>query len=193
MWYAGASFSIKHLTCSVPRGSVFGPLLFLMYTADLADFWAKHGVTLYAFADDNQLYIHCEFHSMATSRDVLERCMQDIGHWMSANHLTLNPDKTELLWIGTRQASVNSPTAGLGWCSVLKLLMLRVLHASSEWHSRQTCVWKSTHSSPVEGVFSATSVTTCTTFTQFGGGIDNHTFICLQPGWLLQLSNGGST
>ena len=59
---------------------------------------------LYAFADGTQLYIHCEFHSMATARDVLERCIQDIGHWMSANLLRLNPDKTELLWTGTRQS-----------------------------------------------------------------------------------------
>ena len=35
-----------------------------MYTADLADLTAKHGVALYAFADDTQLYIHCEFHNM---------------------------------------------------------------------------------------------------------------------------------
>ena len=49
-------------------------------------------------------YIHCKFHNMATSRDVLERCIQDIGHWMSANHLKLNPDKTELLWTRTRHS-----------------------------------------------------------------------------------------
>ena len=80
--YAGASSSIKQVTCSVPQGSVLGPLLFLLYTADLADLAAKHGVMLYAFADDTQLCIHCEFHNMATSKDVLERCIQDIGHWM---------------------------------------------------------------------------------------------------------------
>ena len=75
--YARASFSIKQVTCSVPQGSVLVPLLFLLYTADLADLAAKHGVTLYAFADDTQLYIHCEFHNMTMSRDVLERCIQD--------------------------------------------------------------------------------------------------------------------
>ena len=48
--------------------------------------------------------IHCKFHNMATSRDVLERCIQDLGHWMSANRFKLNPDKTELLWTGTRHS-----------------------------------------------------------------------------------------
>ena len=94
-----AEASIKQVTCSVPQGSVLGPLLFLLYTADLADLTAKHGVMLYAFTDDTQLYIHCEFHNMATSMDVLERCIQD----MSENRLKLNPDKTELLWTGSRQ------------------------------------------------------------------------------------------
>ena len=74
--YAGASSSIKQVTCFIPQGSVLGPLLFLLYTADLADLAAKHGVTLYAFADDKQLYIHCEFHN-------IEGCigMLHTRHW----------------------------------------------------------------------------------------------------------------
>ena len=48
---------------------------------------------------------------MATPRDVLERCIQDIGHWMSANRLILNPDKTEMLWTATRH-SLNRLTDG---------------------------------------------------------------------------------
>ena len=78
--YAGASSSIKHVTCSDPQGSVLGLLLFLWYTADLADLLSKHGLTLYTFADDTQFYIHYEFNSKTTSRDVLERCIHDICH-----------------------------------------------------------------------------------------------------------------
>ena len=95
---------MKQVTCSVPQRSVLGPLLFLLFTTDLADLAAKYGVTLYAFADDMQLYIHCKFHNMATLRDVLERCIQDIGYWMLANCLKLNPYNTELLWNGTRHS-----------------------------------------------------------------------------------------
>ena len=88
--------------------------MFLLYTTDLADLATKHGVTLYAFADDTQLYIHCEFHDMAALRDVLERCIQDIGHWMSANRLNLNQDKTELLWTGTRHSLSRLTDGGPG-------------------------------------------------------------------------------
>ena len=47
--YDRASSSIKQVTSPIPQGSVLGPLLFLLYTVDLADLAAKHGVMLYAF------------------------------------------------------------------------------------------------------------------------------------------------
>ena len=104
--YAGASSSTIHQAGDMLRstGIRLRSAIVLLYTADLADLSAKHGVMLYAFSNDMQLYIHCEFHNMAISRDLLEHCLQDIGHWMLVNCLKLNPDKTELLWIGTRHS-----------------------------------------------------------------------------------------
>jgi len=42
--------------------------------------------------------MHFRHDEMASSADHLERCVLDIGHWMSANRLKLNADKTELLF-----------------------------------------------------------------------------------------------
>jgi len=61
-----------------------------------------YGFTLHSFADDNQLYIHCRIDDVHLSVADLERCVTAIGHWMSANRLKLNTDKTELIWTGTR-------------------------------------------------------------------------------------------
>ena len=37
--------------------------LLVLYTAELADIAAQYEITLHAFADDNQLYVHCVEHS----------------------------------------------------------------------------------------------------------------------------------
>jgi len=35
---------------------------------------------------------------MASTAVRLERCLLEVGHWISSNRLKLNADKTELLW-----------------------------------------------------------------------------------------------
>ena len=50
--YFESTSTLTSVSCSVPQGSVLGPLLFILYTAELADIAE---ITLHAFADDNQL------------------------------------------------------------------------------------------------------------------------------------------
>ena len=39
---------------------------------------------------------------LASAACLLERCICDVGNWMSASRLTLNTEKAELLWAGSR-------------------------------------------------------------------------------------------
>lgn len=56
-----------------------GPILFLQYTAELHDLAASTGVSLHAFADDTQLYVHCKPLAAGNATVKLERCVEIIG------------------------------------------------------------------------------------------------------------------
>ena len=80
----GSTSYTVHVTCSVPQGSVRGPRLFIMYTADLEEKADEHGVNYHAFADDMQLNERCRRDDTPTAVGKLEHCVTDINHWMSA-------------------------------------------------------------------------------------------------------------
>ena len=120
---------------------------------------------------------------MAQSMNVLDRCIQDIGHSMSAKRLKLNPDKSELLWTGTRHSLGRLIDGGHRL-----VLCTEVIDASSSaglfgvTFTQELCLKKD--ALIVSGMFLilATPVATCTTFIRLGSGFDAHTFILLQPG-----------
>jgi len=96
--YSDVISFIVCITCSVLQGSVLGPLFIILYMADFVDRIAKYDVRLHAYADDTQLYLHFCRNEIMSSINQLEHCILDIGHWMSANRLKLNTDKTKLLF-----------------------------------------------------------------------------------------------
>jgi len=95
---------VVHLACSVPQGSVLGNLLFLLDTAELEDIAAEMaGVSIHMYADDTQLYVHCKLSDTTDAVAKLGRCIAVVDKWMAAGRLTMNLDKSEVIWVGSRR------------------------------------------------------------------------------------------
>src|SRR6218665_133450 len=98
--HAGSSSTTTILTCGVPQCSVLGPILFLLYTADLLTIITKHGLQGHLYADDSQVYGFCRPNSTDVQhlRSVSTSCISDIADWMKCNRLHLNSSRSEFIW-----------------------------------------------------------------------------------------------
>lgn len=100
--YDGHLSPVRPVQFGVPQGSVLGPLLFVLYTAEIGDVVANHGFCFHQYADDLQVYVACPITDSSVVAQRLSRCLDDLNAWMSASRLRLNPAKTQLLWLGSR-------------------------------------------------------------------------------------------
>ena len=91
------------VTCSVPQGSVLGPVLFISYTDDVTLIFDSHQVSHHLYADDKQAYVSIPVNNVSLARQILERCIRDITSWCGSRRLQPNAAKT-VVWL--------SPNAG---------------------------------------------------------------------------------
>jgi len=92
-----SSSSQSFVLYGVPQRSVVGPILFVLYVADVLQLVKDHGLIPHARADDTQILgICCHSESEALQNRVSD-CLDAVGSWMAATRLILNNDKTEAL------------------------------------------------------------------------------------------------
>ena len=98
----GCVSSQQDLPFGVLQSSILGPILFLLYTAPLADILRNHGMDFHLYANDTQIYISFKSSEVDLATANVEECIRDVDNWMSHNMFKLNRGKTELLILNSR-------------------------------------------------------------------------------------------
>jgi len=61
------------VTCSIPQGSVLGPVLFISYTDDLTLIFDSQQVYRHLYADDTQAYVSVPANNVSLVCQILEQ------------------------------------------------------------------------------------------------------------------------
>ena len=89
------------ITHGVPQGAILSPVLFCIYLNGLP--LAPSSCNLESYVDDSKLFLSFPLIQLDAAIDKLKQDLLSVAQWCCENHLLINPDKTKLLFLGTRQ------------------------------------------------------------------------------------------
>lgn len=91
----------KHIIRGVPQGSILGPLLFTLYSADVIDH--IHYSNYHIYADDIQIYISSKPNDSQSAAVKLNEDLERIAAWAESNALVLNGSKSKYMVLGSKK------------------------------------------------------------------------------------------
>lgn len=92
--------SEQQVSCGVPQGSILGPLMFTIFTADLPSILSPN-CRIHLYADDTQIYVSCNPSHSNEAVMELNQNLVSVVKWSSDNGLIINPSKSTAMCIGT--------------------------------------------------------------------------------------------
>ena len=98
---------------TVDLGYILGPILFLLYTADLLRLVEKYNLRPHLYADDTQIYGSCHPTDTAQLQLQMSACIDNVATWMCSNRLQLNTAKTEVIWCSSSRRQHHLPQTAL--------------------------------------------------------------------------------
>ncbi|KAF7685156.1 RNA-directed DNA polymerase from mobile element jockey, partial [Cucumispora dikerogammari] len=93
------SSPICTLNIGVPQGSILGPLLFLIYINDIVN--SSNRLSFVLFADDTTVYTTGKNFNECIAH--MNNELVNISNWFMSNKLTLNVDKTQVMFFSRRK------------------------------------------------------------------------------------------
>src|SRR6218665_291029 len=101
--FCSSRSSWRPIPFGLAQGSVLGPLLYILFTAEIDSLLASCSLLSHSYADDVQAYKHCLASDVRSAILSVSRATGLLNEWMSSSRLRLNPLKTQCIWLSTRQ------------------------------------------------------------------------------------------
>ncbi|PFX21034.1 RNA-directed DNA polymerase from mobile element jockey [Stylophora pistillata] len=93
--------SLRAISHGVPQGSILGPTLFTIYLNNIPSI--PDVCSLKSYVDDPKLYLSFPVAKASIMTQQINKDLEKIARWCCYNSLLINPEKTKLLVLGTRQ------------------------------------------------------------------------------------------
>lgn len=100
------------VTRGVPQGSILGPVLFILYCADLTK--SILNCKYHMYADDTQIYISFKPSEPEQAFNRMNEDLDRLAEWSIRNTLVLNPNKSKYMILGTSSQITKVENLGCG-------------------------------------------------------------------------------
>lgn len=119
----------SEIRSGVPQGSILGPILFSMFSADIGK--SIKYCKFHLYADDLSIYMTFDYQEFETANRLINSDLLNIINWTRSNSLSINANKTKAIMFSKNtdhmpNHSLHIDGMGLTWCDEINYLGLNI-------------------------------------------------------------------